>query len=320
MTDGLPQPNPTKKPPVPAGFQAVWVSSVYARLRFWVTDFTRRPPISFFQTQQTIVRGAHWRIIPISKKAPPAKASGKLWSSVLAWERQLQEEYDLSALDPVYRYHHATDVVRVNSNAASDPLHGLVWGTPFTGDNVAGTFNAVRVWYVVRDMNLDRYYCYARSAHLGKLEESTLQGAKSRVEKLKGAIEEEYEEKAYMELVRWVGWTAFGGAKLKSRHKKFRKVSKERGFDFDEKKFRFYRKATRWEREQAQGALRGVSGVPPVLGRDYGGSYSRFKSALARLSKAERKRAYEYLSWAVGRMEKALDKRRKARKPGKWRE
>lgn len=303
--------NPTKKPPVKSGFQAVWVG----RSR-WVVRVRKGRKFRLVSRE----RKAHWRIVPISTKAQEAKIAGKLWVPVSAWERELQAEYDLSALDPLYRYHHATDSVRVLSSFKDDPLHGLVWGTPFTADNKRGTFNAVRVWYVVRDMNLDRYYLYARSAHLGALVYDTLQGVKDRVEKLKGAIEEEYEEKAYMELVRWVAWTAFGKAKMENRHKKFRKVSKERGFDFNAKKFRFFRKTTRWEREQAQGALRGVSGIPPVLAKDYGGSYSRFLDSMGRLGKGERKRAYEYLSWAVGKMEKALDKRRKARKPGKWRE
>ena len=306
--------NPPLKPAVLPGYKAVWVDPVFSR--DWRVD--RETGFSFWVRSR--IRRGHWRRVVISFKAKAARDAGRLWEPVTGYMAELQEQYDLDGMDPIYRYHRETDQVRSLSSPLKDSLHGLVWGRSFGSQIPTGTFQALRVWYIVKDMNLDRFYLYGRTAQDDRLIFSTPKAALARKLSLEKAIMDEYEEKAYMEFVRFVGWTVYGKSKALKRHRKFRKLSKERAFDFNERRWSFRRVPSRWERGEAKKAMRGVSGFHPVLQADYGGSYSKFKLALGRLSKATRRTVYEQLAWAVAKMEKALDKKRKARKPGKWRE
>lgn len=151
---------------------------------------------------------------------------------------------------------------------------------------------------------------YGRTAHLGNRIAGSLKGAKQYVDKLMDEVRIEYDEKIYMEVVRFVAWTVYSGAKIVKKHNRRRAFSKEKGFDFDERTWKMRRIVTPWEKKMVLKAFEGRHMAPPVLAKSYGGSYKRFQSAMARLGKGERKRANEYISWAVGEMEKALDKRR----------
>jgi hypothetical protein len=305
--------NPPKKPDVPQGKQSVWVRPVVARE--WVID--KGTGYSFYRRVR--IRRGYWRIQAVSRLGLAARAKGGDWLPVTAYMAELQSDYDLDGMDPVYRYHRDTDQVR-HLSSHKDPLYNLVWDKPFSSSIPKGNYQAIRVWYIVRDMNLDRHYLYGRTAQDERVTFQTPQAANGRRLALESEIMNEYEEKAYTEMVRFVAWTVYGKSKALKKHKKFRKVSKERGFNFDEKRWSFKRTPTRWERQQAQKALRGRSGFHPVLQADYGGNYRKFLDAMARLSKSERKQAYSEIAWAVRQMEAALDRKRRARKAGRWRE
>lgn len=302
--------NPPKKPKASDGKQSVWVRPV--------KGFVYRGRAKKGKARvrvQVILRKGHWRTVSISVKADKARARGGLWVPVSAYERELELTYELAGADPIYRYHHDTDLART-LGGIHDPLHNLIWGSAFNGQDVQGRFVAMRIWYVVRDTNLDRFYLYGRTASFGvsgsntPLRVGSLSSVKRYVSRLEGEISEEYEEKDYMELVRFVGWTAFGETKIMKHHRRRARLSKEKGFDFDPYKMKFKRVITPWETRVVQKAITGRGDLPSVLTRDYRGSAKAFREALGKLSKKARRIAKRYFMLEVQRMEKALERKR----------
>ena len=308
--------NPTKKPQVEDGYKPVWVKAQYGLGRVWRTDSRG---YSYFVKVRVVTRKAHWRTVSVSVKAQEAREEGKSWIPAGSFERELFAAYELAGGDPVYRYHHATDVVR-SLTPTADPLHNLVWGKPFLGDDLRGNFIAMRVWYIVKDTNLERFYLYGRTASFGKtrgdsiMKAATLGIVRQFLSRLETEIVREYDEKDYMELVRFVAWTAYGETGVKKGHRRRARLSKEKGFDFDEQTLKFKRVVTPWERRMVQSMIVGRRDLPKVLTRDYGGSASRFHKALMSLPKKQRRLARRYFMREVEMMEKVLEQRRKGGK------
>lgn len=302
--------NPPKRPEAPAGKQSVWVRTTYADIPVLVRGRLK--------IVKVLARKGHWRTVSISKRADAARERGSPWVPVGVYERELTREYDIVGADPIYRYHHATDVVK-NLSPKEDPLHNLVWGKPFSQDNLKGSFQAMRLWYVVTDTNLNRAYLYGRTASFGQSRSGTpvvvdsLAIARDYATRLESEIVNEYDEKDYMELDRFVAWTVYGDTGVVKAHRRRARLSREKGFDFDEVTGKFRRTMTTWEKREVQKELQGPKYryLPRVLTRDYGGNAKKFQRAMAALPKGERRRARRLFAQEVERMEKILEAKRR---------
>lgn len=317
--------NPPRKPETPEGYRAVWIPPIVARE--WVTDF--ETGYSYFE--RFTVRRGHYRVIAVSLRVEKARSKGREWVPVDAYEAELQNEFDLESFDPIYRYRHATDVVKARNLAlleadelANDSLEKFVWDHPFK-KVPTGKFQAIRVWYVVQQTadseeetmgeEVDRWYLYGRTAqHERMIFRSPLE-ARREAATLARAIEDEYSQKSFLKLKGFAAWTIYRAGDEKKVHRKRRRLSKEIGFDFDPARWKFHRIKTTWEKGMARKALRS-SGVRlhPMLMRSYGGSARKFQDALSRLSKAERKVVHRQIAAAVDKMQAALDARRLGRR------
>lgn len=295
--------NPPKRPPVPAGKQAVWVRLIRRGIKKKVQGRWRGYAV--------IVRRGHWRIISISFKADRSRRAGKAWIPAQAYLKELEIEHDLATADPIYRYHPQTDVVR-SLSGSNDPLHNLVWDKPFTADNKSGRFNVIRIWYIVRDTNLKRSYLYSRTADMGNVYAGSLLALDSHRHRLEDAVVEEYDDdhKIYMELSRFVAWTAFEKMAPKSRHKRRLAMSQEKGYDFDPRTWKPTRVLTRWEKKQLMKRPIYHPRMPDVFTRSYGGNIRKFDAAMKRLKPGQRRKAMEYMKWMMSQREAEMDKRR----------
>lgn len=252
-----------------------------------------------------VFKKGHWRIVRIKTQA--VEPSGG-WVGVLDYQARLDAEYDLDAADPIYRFNSKTDVVRADTSD-SDPLHNLVWGRPFKGNDVAGRYVAGRVWYVAHDTNLDRHFLYDRTAKFPVTYRTLNLARRLGVTFLEEAVREEYAEKEYMEVLDFVAWTAFNQGVGRPRvHKKFKPGTKEKAF----RRTRYgvkRREVTPWERAALAKLTRGRSKFS-FLNRKFT-SVAQFNKALARLSPSRRKEVRRYFSMLVEDMEKQLSKLRR---------
>jgi len=305
---------PPQKPPHRDGFGLTFVRSVHGEVPIWRVDF--KTGMSFYVREPRIIRRGHWRYYSLSTKAEKAKKQNRLWIPVTAYAAELQEKFNLGGMDPLYRYHRNTDLIRAFS-PASDALHNLIWGAAFNGDNVKGSFHSIRAWYLVKDTNLGRHYVYSRTAMFGERQVfDTLRLCRGEIQKLMDTVGNEYDEKDYMELVGLVAWTAYGEIQMKSIHKKFRKLSRERALHIDEQSGEIKRVATPWEKKMFMQEFQGYKGrdIHPALTKNYGGDPKRFNAALHRLPKSQRRIAWEDFKETVRRMESVLQQKRRARK------
>lgn len=306
--------NPPLKPPHRDGFGLSYLKPVWGVASVWIVDW--KTGESFYGPQSKIIRRGHWRYYPLSTKAEKAKKQNRLWIPVTAYAAELQEKFNLGGMDPLYRYHRKTDLIR-SLSPVTDALHGLIWGAAFNGDNVKGSFHSIRAWYLVKDTNLNRHYVYSRTAMFGeKRVFDTLRLCRGEIQKLMDTVGNEYDEKDYMELVGLVAWTAYGEIQMKSIHKKFHKLSRERAFHIDEQSGEIKRVATPWEKKMFTLTFQGErgTGLHSALTKNYGGDPKRFTAALHRLPRSERRIAWDQFKEAIRQMESVLQQKRRARK------
>ena len=306
--------NPPLKPPHRDGFGLSFIRPVHGEVPVWRVDLSTG--MSFYARESRIIRRGHWRYYPLSTKAEKAKKQNRLWIPVTAYAAELQEKFNLGGMDPLYRYHRKTDLIR-SLSPVTDVLHGLIWGAAFNGDNVKGSFHSIRAWYLVKDTNLGRYYVYSRTAMFGERQVfDTLRLCRGEIQKLMDTVGNEYDEKDYMELVGLVAWTAYGEIQMKSIHKKFRKLSRERAFHVDKQSGEIVRVSTPWEKKMFTMTFQGErgTGLHPALTKNYGGDPKRFTAAMHRLPKSERRIAWDQFKEAIRQMETVLQKKRRARK------
>ncbi len=132
---------------------------------------------------------------------------------------ELKKNWGLASADPIYRFNRYRDVVQLDSKS---PLYQCVWSDPLNHTRIEGHFDSGRVWYIVEDTNLERFYLYTR--HSGPFQGgnaimSTLVLANQQLEKLRAGIEDQYSEdsKSYMRLRAFVAWTAYEGTQGRGR-------------------------------------------------------------------------------------------------------
>lgn len=301
--------NPPRRPKARAGIGYRWVKAVYRRRK--VRGKFRR----------VLVRRGHWRAFATGKKAP-ARAG---WTGVMAYQKELAREWDLMSSDPMFKKDVSWDVLKV-----AGPLAGLIWETPFRGDNRNGDFTSGRVWYIVENVNEENFWLYTRhSGFFGgeregggaRLIVSTLQMARQELTKLQNAIIDEYESKDYMRVRAFVAWTAWeraGAGTGRRYHARRRFLSKERGRSLINRggKYLLAEDTTAWEVNQAIDIVKGEKAKGPVsrAARRFKSPYE-FRQWLKGLPEDERRRARMLLTKLVkARWEKIEARRRAGRK------
>lgn len=302
--------NPPRKPRGRPGIGYRWVKAVYRR---------RRVRGRFQRVQ---VRRGHWRAFATGKKAPSRAG----WVGVMAYQKQLARDWDLMSSDPMYKKDPAWDVLKLNG-----PLSGLIWETPFQGDNKSGDFTSGRVWYIVENVNEENFWLFTRhSGYFGgeregggaRLVVSTLQMAREELKKLQEAIIEEYETKDYMrvrEFVAWTAWERVGAGTGRKYHKKRQFLSKERGRSIINRSGRYLlaEDTTAWEINEAIDIVKGEqkAGTVGKAARRFKSPYE-FRRWLKSLPEGERRRARTLLTKLVKARWEKIEARRRA--AGKW--
>ena len=226
-----PRDNPPKRPRNRPGLSWHWVRPVKKRGRR--------------------LRRGHWRRQRVAITSPAAR-----WESAWAFERRLIEEENIASADPIYRFNWKSDVVRSRTNPETDPLHGLVWGSP-TARFPKAAFDGGRVWYIVEFPQEEVSRLYVRTVREFPIKPRGMMQAAATIEKLRDAVRKIYEEKdatgEYERLGRFVAWTVFERSQagdVARIHKVQRgRLSRGAGVSLDTRRgFKVVRQPTAWEK------------------------------------------------------------------------
>lgn len=301
-----PRPNPPRRPKLAPGLYARWIDPLYKGRG----------------KRRRRVRRGYYRIYADRS----VRRYG--WGSAYGYLLELKKNWGLSSADPIYRFNRYRDVINLDPKS---PLYQCVWSDPLKHTRVQGNFDSGRVWYIVEDTNLERFYLYTR--HSGPFQGGnaimdTLALANEQLEKLRAGIQDQYSEesKSYMRLRAFVAWTAYEGTQGRGRmyHRRRRgafTMEAGRGlvYDRNQRKYVVTLDVTDWERwalvsEAAKAARKAGRGRTPKEKKFMSqivSSVAEYREYLRRQPPEVRKLIRKRLRDAVAEKYEALEAKRR---------